>query len=69
MNPNDSRNGTPEPEDDDVEGVRRIDVNPPYEPRAADTVERFRRLLADLIAKRILAERRKPPGEGGNRRC
>lgn len=69
MTQNDSCNGTPEPGDDDAEGVRRIDANPRYEPRPADAVERFRRLLADLIAKRILAERRKPPSEGGDRRC
>jgi hypothetical protein len=69
MTQNDSCNGTSEPGDDDAEGVRRIDANPPYGPRIPDAVERFRRLLADLVAKRILAERRKPPSEGGDWGC
>ncbi len=68
MTQNDSCNGTSEPGDDDAEGVRRIDANPPYGPRI-DAVERFRRLLADLVARRILAERRKPPSEGGDWGC
>ena len=66
MTQSNSFNGRPEPGDDDAEVVRRVDANPPYEPRPADAVERFRRLLADLIAKRILAERRKLPSEGGD---
>jgi hypothetical protein len=69
MTRNDSSNGTPDPGDDDAEGVRRIDANPPYLPQPADAAKRFRKLLADLIAKRILAERRKPPAEGGEDRC
>jgi hypothetical protein len=69
MTQNDSCNGTPEPGDDGAEVVRRVDANPPYEPRPADAVERFRRILADLIAKRILAERRKPPSEGADGGC
>jgi hypothetical protein len=36
MTQSNSFNGTPEPGDDDAEVVRRIDANPPYEPRPAD---------------------------------
>jgi hypothetical protein len=69
MTQNTSSNGTPEPDDDDAEGIPRIDANPPYGPRSADAAERFRKLLADLIARRILAERRKPPANGGGTGC
>ncbi|MFM7519370.1 MAG: hypothetical protein ACKO9B_02750 [Planctomycetota bacterium] len=58
----DSTNGHHRPEDDDRSGGKdRIDANPPY---GAGRVERFRQLLADLIARRILAARRRPPGAG-----
>ena len=49
---------------DDQDHVERIDANPPYNPASADDVERFRKLLAELIARRILAERRRPPAPG-----
>jgi hypothetical protein len=69
MTQTNSSDGTPEPGDDDAKGGRRIDANPPYGPRPADAAERLRKLLADLIAERIMAERRKPPAEGGDDRC
>jgi hypothetical protein len=69
MTQTNSSNGSPEPGDDDAAGLRRVDANPPYEPQPADAAERFRRLLADLIAKRILAERRKRPAERGEDGC
>ena len=52
---------------DDQDQENRIDANPPYGPTSADAVERFRKLLAELIARRIVAERRNPPapGDGG----
>ncbi|MFM7035442.1 MAG: hypothetical protein ACKOYJ_09745 [Planctomycetia bacterium] len=49
---------------DDQDRVERIDADPPYGPASADDVERFRKLLAELIARRILAERRRPPAPG-----
>jgi len=51
---NSSRNGTPD-------GLKRIDVNPPYPPATANAVEHLRSLLASLIAKAITADRNKPP--------
>ena len=44
---------------------RRIDVNPPYDPAPADAVEQFRKLLADLIARRIFNDRdsTRPPDD------
>jgi hypothetical protein len=69
MTQNTSSHGTPEPSDDHAEGIPRIDANPPYGPRSADAAERFHKLLADLIARRILAERRKPPADGGEGKC
>ncbi len=69
MTQNTSSHGTPEPSDDHAEGIPRIDANPLYGPRSADAAERFHKLLADLIARRILAERRKPPADGGEGKC
>ena len=49
------------PADDDRErGLDRIDANPPYESSFPTKVRRFRDLLAELIARQILAERRGP---------
>jgi hypothetical protein len=48
------RNGAPEPQ-------KRIDANPPYGPAAADPIEHFRRLLAELISRKLITERREPP--------
>jgi hypothetical protein len=53
------RNGAPEPQ-------KRIDANPPYGPEAANPIEQFRRMLAELIARKLIAERRdQPPGVAG----
>ncbi len=38
----------------------RIDVNPPYGSTFPERVAHFRELLADLIARQILAERQAP---------
>jgi hypothetical protein len=55
-------NGNPYPEDDDaIKRTDRIDANPPY--RIGHAV-RFRKLLAELIARRILAARRGLPDAG-----
>jgi hypothetical protein len=55
-------NGNPCPEDDDANKQKdRIDANPPYR---AGKVVRFRKLLAELIARRILAARRGLPDAG-----
>lgn len=57
----DSTNGNHHPDDDRKEPKDRIDANPPY---GAGTVVRFRKLLAELIARRIVAARRGPPDVG-----
>lgn len=57
----DSTNGKHHPDDDRKEPKERIDANPPY--RACKVV-RFRKLLAELIARRIIAARRGPPDAG-----
>jgi hypothetical protein len=55
-------NGNPYPEDDDAKKRKdRIGANPPY--RIGHTV-RFRKLLAELIARRIIAARRGLPDAG-----
>lgn len=45
---------------DDSGRLRRIDANPPYGSTFPDKVKHFRELLAELIARQILAERRGP---------
>jgi len=40
----------------------RREVNPPYSPHLAHGVHRFRLLIAELIARRISAARRRLPG-------
>jgi hypothetical protein len=42
-------------------GQRRIDVTPPGPPTQSDAVALFRKLLAELIARRIIANRQPPP--------
>lgn len=55
-------NKNPSPEDDDPNKRKdRIDANPPYRMRHA---VRFRKFLAELIARRILAARRGLPDAG-----
>ncbi|MFM8496404.1 MAG: hypothetical protein ACKOEM_12895, partial [Planctomycetia bacterium] len=41
----------------------RIDVNPPYGSTFPERVAHFRELLAELIARQILAERLAPDGD------
>ena len=49
------------PGDDDRDTQRdRIDADPPYGPTFPEKVARFRDLLAELIARQILAERQAP---------
>lgn len=57
----DSTNGNHHPDDDRKEPKDRIDANPPYR---AGKVAQFRKLLAELIARRIIAARRGPPDAG-----
>jgi hypothetical protein len=47
---------------------RRIDVNPPYDPAPADAVEQFRKLLAELIARRLFngPDSTRPSGDHDN---
>lgn len=59
-----SRQQEPEEGPDDDRGAERRDVDPPYPHHFPAGVHRFRRLLAELIARRILAERRRPPDAG-----
>lgn len=61
MSSADSTNGNHHPDDDRKEQRDRIDANPPYR---AGKVVRFRKLLAELIARRIIAARRGPPDAG-----
>jgi len=57
MTKNSAQNGKPHPDDDGPKKKDRIDVNPPF----SEHVQRFRRLLAELIARQIIAARRTPP--------
>ena len=50
MTKNSAQNGKPHPDDDGPK-------NPPF----SEHVQRFRRLLAELIARQIIAARRTPP--------
>ncbi|MFM7184131.1 MAG: hypothetical protein ACKO4Z_05085 [Planctomycetota bacterium] len=53
------------PGDDDRDTPRdRIDADPPYGATFSEKVARFRDLLAELIARRILAERQGPKDSG-----
>ena len=64
-----SRSKGPDPGPDDDRGGERRDVDLPRPHHFPAGVHRFRQLLADLIARRIRDEKRKPPdaGESGNR--
>ena len=54
-------NSTNLPGDDDQNTPRdRIDANPPYGSTFPEKVAHFRELLAELIARQILAERQGP---------
>lgn len=61
MDNNSKSDNDPLPPDNTSHPKKRIDVNPPYGPASVDPIERFRRLLAELIAKKIIAERSGPP--------
>lgn len=61
---NRSRREEPDQGPDDDRGAGRRDVDPPYQHHFPVGVHRFRRFLAELIARRILAERRRPPDAG-----
>jgi hypothetical protein len=50
------------PEPDPERRAGRREVNPPYSPHLAQGVHRFRRFIAELIARRISAARRRLPG-------
>lgn len=52
------------PQDDHPGRLRRIDANPPYGPM--DAVEQFRKLLAELIALKVISERRQLPESPGD---
>ena len=57
MTKNSAQNGKPHPDDDGPKKKDRIDVNPHF----SEHVQRFQRLLAELIARQIMAARRTPP--------
>ena len=57
MTKNSAQNGKPHADDDGPKKKDRIDVNPPF----SEHVQRFQRLLAELIARQIIAARRTPP--------
>jgi hypothetical protein len=49
---------------DDGDETQQRDCDPSYPQHFPARVHRFRQLLAELIARRILAERRRPPDAG-----
>ena len=61
MDHNSKSENDPLPRDNTSQPKKRIDVNPPYGSESAHAVEQFRRLLAELIARKIIAARREPP--------
>jgi len=53
--------------DDDDRGLDRIDADPPDNANYQAKIQRFREFLAEMIARRILTERRGPkPPDGDN---
>lgn len=54
----------PDSEPDHGDQTQRRDGDPSYPQSFPARVHRFRQLLAELIARRILAERRQPPDAG-----
>ena len=56
-----AHNGKPHPDDDGHKKKDRIDVNPPFSERLPSAVEQFRIVLAQLIARRIVSQRRGLP--------
>ncbi|MGI9178551.1 MAG: hypothetical protein ACR2IT_11935 [Pirellulales bacterium] len=61
MDHNSKSDNDPLPRDNTPQPKNRIDLNPPYGSASAHAVEHFRRLLAELIARKIASERRGPP--------
>jgi len=61
MDHNSKSDNDPLPRDNTAQPKNGIDMNPPYGSASADAVEHFRRLLAELIARKIATERRGPP--------
>lgn len=61
MDHNSKSDNDPLPRDNTAQPKKRIDMNPPYGSASADSIEHFRRLLAELIARKIVTERRGPP--------
>ncbi len=61
MTKNSAHNGKPHPDDDGPKKKDRIDVNQPFSERIASAIEQFRIVLAQLIAKRIVSQRRGLP--------
>ena len=61
MDHNSKSDNDPLPRDNTAQPKKRIDMNPPYGSESAHAVEQFRRLLAELIARKIIAARREPP--------
>jgi hypothetical protein len=61
MDHNSKSDNDPLPRDKTAQPKNRIDVNPPYNSPPTHAVEQFRRLLAELIARKMIAERRGPP--------
>ena len=61
MTKNSAQNGKPHADDDGPKKKDRIDVNPPFSERLASAVEQFRIVLAQLIARRIVSQRRDLP--------
>ncbi len=61
MDNNSNSDNAPIPQGETSKPKKRIDGNPPYGFASAHAVEQFRRLLAELIARKIIAERRGPP--------
>jgi hypothetical protein len=65
------KNPTPfeSPTPDDGEPIKqfaRIDIDPPYSPTPPHAIQNFQKLLAELIARRFLADRDGPPGTPDN---
>jgi hypothetical protein len=61
MDHNSKSDNDPPPRNNTSQPKKRIDMNPPYGSESAHAVEQFRRLLAELMARKIIAERRGPP--------
>jgi hypothetical protein len=65
------KNPTPleSPTPDDGEPIKqfaRIDIDPPYSPTPPHAIQNFQKLLAELIARRFLADRDGPLGTPDN---